>query len=183
MIRRAGLVLIFLCGLAALQGLLAATLRAQSRPFEVGIARSNMIWETGPKQVVVFAGDSRDRRRLVSRRLRLSGGSDRGFCRGRAPGRAGRFLKMLVVIMQSADDYDNAAADNAGPTFKSCAGWPDGSLKPSRINLGNLLRRLRGLLVNLESRAPGGGRVRDRQRSRLGLLQRRCAVRLRCRPR
>jgi hypothetical protein len=62
-------------------------------------------------------------------------------------------LKMLVVVMQSADDYDNvqATTDNAGPAFQKLCGWPDGSLKLSQINVSKFKDRLRGLLTALKA--------------------------------
>ncbi len=125
---------------------------AASMAFEVGICRSNTIWQPKPKQATIVAGIAEsgvgwfrdafayppERTRdfvEVVRMAKLSG------------------LKVLVVVMQNETDYDDTAAkaENAGPAFKKLCGWDSGSLKLSRINLAKFRGRLRGLLVALKA--------------------------------
>jgi hypothetical protein len=131
----------------------AAVSYAQSRDhFEVGLCRSNTIWQPKAKQAAIITGIQatglhwfRDAfayppQRMqdfveVVRMAKLAG------------------LKMLVVITQNETDYDGAAAtaENAGPAFKKRCGWESGSLKLSRINTGKFKSRLRGLLSALKA--------------------------------
>jgi len=149
-LRIIGLMLNCVCVLLAAQGPLTRAVRAQSGAFEVGIARSNMIWESGQKQATIIA------------RIRSTGVRWFRDAFAYPPDRTADFvgvvrqakqagLKILVVVTQSAEDYDNGAADNAGPDFQKLCGWPDGSLGLSQINVGKFKSRLRGLLSALKA--------------------------------
>jgi hypothetical protein len=145
--RRFGFCFGLLCASAAIVMPAAA-----SMAFEVGICRSNTIWQPKPKQAALIAGIAqsgvgwfRDAFAYppartqdfveVVRMAKLSG------------------LKVLVVVMQNETDYDGAAAkaENAGPAFKKLCGWDSGSLKLSRIDLAKFKTRLRGLLAALKA--------------------------------
>ena len=139
--------------LVAAAPLLAAPAQAQrAGAFAVGVAQSNMIWESKPKQASIFAG-------LHTMGVRWFRDSF-----AYPPNRIPDFvdvvrqakqahLKMLVVVLQDASDYDgpNPTAENAGPAFKKRCGWPGGSFKLSRIDLTKFRARLRGLLVALKA--------------------------------
>jgi hypothetical protein len=122
-----------------------------NKNLEVGIARSNLIWESKQEQATVFAG---------IHSLQVQWFRD-GFAY--PPNRTDDFvdvvrqakqanLKMLVNIAQSPSDYDGAAAeaDNGGEVFRKLCGWPQGSLKLSQINLNKFKTRLGGLLEALK---------------------------------
>ncbi|MEP7031485.1 MAG: hypothetical protein ABI830_11180, partial [Pseudolabrys sp.] len=134
----------FACGFICALALGAAPALAQS--FETGIARSHMIWQSQQKQAAIFAGikktgvgwfrdDFSDPPERIADFVNV-------VRQAKAAG-----LKMLVVVTQSASDYDNAAADNAGPAFQKLCGFPNGSLKLSQINVDKFKSRLRGLLA------------------------------------
>ena len=135
----------FLCALAALHVLLGMACAEPS--FDVGIARSNLIWETPQKQASVIAGIRKTGVGWFRDAFAYPVNRTADFVGVvRQAKQAG--LKMLVVVMQSPDDYNGTAvADNAGPAFQKLCGWPSGSLKLSQINLDKFKERLRGLLT------------------------------------
>jgi hypothetical protein len=150
--RHLGFCLALVCGLAVVQLRADIVSSLLSRHFDVGIDRSNMIWETKQEQASIFSG---------IRAMRVNWFRD-AFTY--PPDRTADFvdvvrqakqanLKMLVVVMQSPTDYDGAAAiaDNAGPAFQNLCGWQQGSLKLSQINLTKFASRLNGLLESLKA--------------------------------
>lgn len=147
MARRAGLYLSLVCAVAVLQLPLAS---AQTGLFDVGIARSNLIWETRQKQASVFAGIRATRVGWFRDAFAYPVNRTADFVEVvRQARQAG--LKILVAVTQSPDDYDSAMADNAGPAFQKLCGWPGGSLKLSQIDLNKFRNRLRGLLTALKA--------------------------------
>ncbi len=149
--RRLGFYFCLACALVTGLVGVAPTQAEPYRQFDVGIDRSNMIWQPKPKQASIFAG------------IRASGVRWFRDAFAYPPDRTSEFvdilrqakraqLKMLVAIIQDASDYDGAApAENAGPAFRKLCGWPGGSLKLSRINLSKFKSRLRGLLASLKA--------------------------------
>lgn len=140
--------------LCAMSVLLSATAGyAQSRGrFEVGICRSNTVWEPKAKQAEIIAG------------IRATGLHWFRDAFAEGPERTQDFvdvvrmakqagLKVLVVVTQDASDYDGAAAkaENAGWAFKRRCGWDSGSLELSQINTTKFKARLRGLLSSLKA--------------------------------
>ena len=123
---------------------------AQTSLFDVGIARSNLIWETRQKQASVFAGIRATRVGWFRDAFAYPVDRTADFVAVvRQARQAG--LKMLVAVTQSPDDYDSATADNAGPAFQKLCGWPGGSLKLSQIDVNKFKNRLRGLLAALKA--------------------------------
>jgi hypothetical protein len=126
--------------------------RAQSTGlFEIGVDQSNMIWESKQKQASTFAGIHALGARWFRDTFAYPPSRTADFVDVVRQAKQAN-LKMLVVIMQDASDYDdtNAKAENAGPAFKKLCGWPGGSLKLSRINVAKFKDRLRGLLTALK---------------------------------
>jgi hypothetical protein len=130
----------------------AAASYAQSQGFEVGLCRSNTIWEPKARQAAIIAG------------IRATGLHWFRDAFAEGPERTQDFvdvvrmakqagLKVLVVVIQDASDYDGAAAkaDNAGWLFKRRCGWESGSLKLSQINTTKFKARLHGLLLSLKA--------------------------------
>lgn len=133
--------------------LTAETIQGQSRrQFDVGIDRSNMIWETKQKQAAIFAGIRATHVRWFRDSFAYPPDRTAEFIEVVRQARQAN-LKMLVVVIQSETDYDGAApvAENAGPAFQKLCGWPQGSMKLSRINLTKFKNRLRGLLTGLKA--------------------------------
>ncbi len=141
-----------ICALAAASWLAGPAHAQTAAAFDIGVDQANMIWQPKAKQAMVFAGI----RALGARWFRNSFAYP--------PDRIPDFvdvvrqaqqahLKMLVVILQDASDYDGAdpKAENAGPAFAKRCGWPGGSFKLSRINLNKFRARLRGLLTALRT--------------------------------
>ncbi len=150
--RHLRLCICLICILAAAQ-LQADTTRAEhSRQFEVGIDRSNMIWEPKPKQASIFAGIRTMGVRWFRDAFAYPPDRTSDFVDIVRQAKRAR-LKMLVVVTQDASDYDGTApmAENAGPAFQRLCGWPGGSLKLSRMNLSKFKNRLRGLLSSLKA--------------------------------
>ena len=150
--RRLGIFLGFVCVLIAMQMTLDTMLGAPARQFDVGIARSNMIWKTKQEQASIFAGIRTTRVRWFRDAFAYPLDRTADFVEVvRQAKQAG--LKMLVVVMQSSADYDSAAAatSNAGPAFQKLCGWPGGSLKLSQMNMSRFKNRLRGLLASLKA--------------------------------
>ena len=148
---RAGL-LSCLCILVTTQLMPNSMQGAARRSFDVGIDRSNMIWESREKQAAVFAGIRKTGVRWFRDAFAYPPDDTAKFVDVvRQVKQAG--LNMLVVVIQSPSDYDSAAAatDNAGPTFDKLCGWPQGSLKLSQINVAKFKNRLRGLLDALKT--------------------------------
>jgi hypothetical protein len=144
--KRAG-ILSIACVLIAL----GPALSASDGKFDVGIDRSNMIWITKPEQAAIFAGIKKTGVRWFRDAFAYPVDRTADFVEVvRQAKQAG--LKMLVIVTQSPDDYDNATAANAGPDFEKLCSWRDGSLKLSQMNLGKFKDRLRGLLDALEAR-------------------------------
>jgi hypothetical protein len=140
------------CALAA-PVLTVETIQAQPRrQFDVAICQSNMIWETKQKQASIFSGIRATRVRWFRDAFAYPPDRTADFIEVVRQAKQAN-LKMLVVVTQSATDYDGAAptADNAGPAFQKLCGWSQGSMKLSRINLTKFKSRLRGLLVALKA--------------------------------
>ncbi|HEY0224001.1 MAG TPA: hypothetical protein VGC38_05760 [Pseudolabrys sp.] len=143
--RSAGILLSFVGVLIVTQFAFGA-----SRTFDVGIDRSNMIWKSKQEQAAIFADIKKTGVRWFRDAFSAPVNRTADFVAVvRQAKQAG--LKMLVVVTQSPDDYDNAVAANAGPAFEKLCGWPDGSLKLSQINLSKLKSRLVGLLDSLKA--------------------------------
>jgi hypothetical protein len=137
----------------AAASLQAGTACAQSAgPFEIGIDQSNMIWEAKPKQASIFAGVHAMGARWFRDAFAYPPSRIPDFVDVVRQAKQAN-LKMLVVIVQDASDYDGAdpKTENAGPAFKKLCGWPGGSLKLSRINLTRFRNRLSGLLTALKA--------------------------------
>ena len=152
MSRRLGICLGFAGVLIAMQMTLEPMLAAARRQFDVGIARSNMIWKTKQEQASIFAGIRTTRVRWFRDAFAYPLNRTADFVEVvRQAKQAG--LQMLVVVMQSPADYDSAAAatGNAGPAFQKLCGWPGGSLKLSQMNISKFKDRLRGLLESLKA--------------------------------
>lgn len=140
----------FLCAVAGVL-LSAAAGYAQSR-FEVGLCRSNTIWEPKPKQAEIIAGIAASGLHWFRDAFAYAPDRTQDFVDVvRMAKHAG--LKMLIVVIQDASDYDGEAAkaDNAGWLFKRRCGWDSGSLKLSKINTAKFQSRLRGLLSALKA--------------------------------
>lgn len=120
--------------------------------FEIGVAQSNMIWESPQKQASTFAGLQAMGARWFRDTFAYPPSRIPDFVEVVRRARQAN-LKMLVVVMQDASDYDdaNAKPENAGPAFKKLCGWPGGSLKLSRIDLPKFKSRLRALMTALKS--------------------------------
>ena len=145
--KRAGIFLSIACVLIAL----GPALSASDGKFDVGIDRSNMIWITKPEQAAIFAGIKKTGVRWFRDAFAYPVNRTADFIDVvRQAKQAG--LKMLVVVTQSPDDYDDATAANAGPAFEKLCGWLGGSLKLSEMNLSKFKIRLRGLLDGLKAR-------------------------------
>jgi hypothetical protein len=137
----------------AAASLQAGTACAQSAGrFEIGIDQSNMIWEAKPKQASIFAGVHAMGARWFRDAFAYPPSRIPDFVDVVRQAKQAN-LKMLVVIVQDASDYDGAdpKTENAGPAFKKLCGWPGGSLKLSRINLTRFRNRLSGLLTALKA--------------------------------
>ncbi len=140
------------CALAA-AALQAGTAHAQPvAPFEVGVDQANMIWQSKAKQAAVFAGIHAMGARWFRNSFAYPASRIPDFVDVVRQAKQAH-LKMLVVILQDASDYDgtNPRAENAGPAFKKRCGWPGGSFKLSRIDLAKFKSRLRGLLSALKA--------------------------------
>ena len=140
-----------LCAVPAIL-LSAAASCAQSRGFDVGLCRSNTIWEPKAKQAEIIAGIGATGLHWFRDAFAYEPERIPDFVDVVRKAKLAK-LKILVVIIQNAADYDGAAAeaDNAGPAFKRRCGWESGSLKLSQINTAKFQARLRGLLSSLKA--------------------------------
>ncbi len=140
------------CALAAVL-LTAAPMQAQPRAqFDVGIDRSNMIWETKQKQAAIFAGIRATHVRWFRDSFAYPPDRTADFIDVVRQAKQAN-LQMLVVLTPNETDYDGAApvADTAGPAFQKLCGWPQGSLKLSQLDPAKFQDRLRGLLAGLKA--------------------------------
>jgi hypothetical protein len=130
----------------------AAAGYAQSHGFDVGLCRSNTIWEPKAKQATIIAGIGATGLHWFRDAFAYAPDGTQDFVDVVRMAKQAK-LKMLVVIIQDVADYDGAAAkaDNAGWLFKRRCGWDSGSLKLSQINTTKFQTRLRGLLSALKA--------------------------------
>jgi len=140
-----------LCAASAVL-LSAAASYAQSRGFEVGLCRSNTIWEPKAKQAEIIAGIGATGLHWFRDAFAYAPNRTQDFVEIVRMAKQAN-LKMLVVVIQDASDYDGEAAkaDNGGWLFKRRCGWDGGSLKLSKINTAKFQARLRGLLSALKA--------------------------------
>jgi hypothetical protein len=131
--------------------LLSAAAYAQSR-FEVGLCRSNTIWQPKAKQAEIINGIAATGLRWFRDAFAYAPDRTQDFVDVVRMAKKAK-LKMLVVVIQDASDYDGEAAkaENAGWLFKRRCGWDSGSLKLSKINTAKFQSRLRGLLSALKA--------------------------------
>jgi len=125
---------------------------AQSHGFEVGLCRSNTIWEPKAKQAAIIAGIGATGLQWFRDAFAYPPERTQDFVDVVRMAKQAE-LKMLVVVIQDASDYDGSAAkaDNAGWLFKQRCGWDSGSLKLSLIDTAKFKARLRGLLSALKA--------------------------------
>lgn len=141
-----------LCAVSA-AALSAVAGYAQSHEgFEIGLCRSNTIWEPKAKQAAIIAGIGATGLHWFRDAFAYAPDRTQDFVDVVRLAKQAN-LKMLVVIIQDASDYDGEAAkaDNAGWLFKRRCGWDSGSLKLSKINTAKFQARLRGLLSSLKA--------------------------------
>jgi hypothetical protein len=142
-----------ICLWSALAAPLFVPSRAErARHFDVGIDQSNMIWEPKPKQAAIFAGIRKIGVGWFRDAFSYPASQIPDFVDVVRQAKQAN-LKVLVVVMQDASDYDGAAAkaENAGLAFKIRCGWWAGSLKLSRIDLTKFKTRLSALLSALKA--------------------------------
>jgi hypothetical protein len=153
-LRRSGIFLCFVCVLLALQLTIDSPLGAPAKQFDVGIDRSNMIWQSKQEQALIFAGIRKTGVRWFRDAFAYPPNRTADFVAVvRQAKQAG--LRMLVVVTQSPSDYDSAETGNAGPAFEKLCGWPGGSFKFSQMNMSKFKDRLRGLLASLKAEGLG----------------------------
>jgi hypothetical protein len=150
--RRIGFHICLLSALTAPSFSAASNRADPARHFDVGIDQSNMIWESKPKQASIFAGIHKIGARWFRDAFSFPAGRIPEFVDVVRQAKQAN-LKVLVVIMQDASDYDgaDAKAENAGFAFRLRCGWWSGSLKLSRIDLAKFKTRLSALLTALKA--------------------------------